>query len=132
LGGVAVHPTPLYSALWALANGAVLVRLWMLQAPLPFIVGVALLLAGLGRFVEEHFRGEPQTAQFAMLRLYQWLAIAQIIGGALMTCVAGAPAPPPQLLAIWHLPVLLLLFACIHAAYGIDFPESNARFSRLV
>lgn len=132
LGGVAVHPTPLYSALWALANGAVLVRLWFLSAPLPFIAGTALLLAGLGRFVEEHFRGEPQTAQFAGLRLYQWLAIALVVTGALMTCVSGAPAPAPVAPDVGHVPVLALLFVFIYAAYGIDFPESNARFSRLV
>jgi protein-S-isoprenylcysteine O-methyltransferase Ste14 len=132
LGGVAVHPTPLYSALWALASGAMLVRLWFLAAPLPFIAGIALLLAGLGRFVEEHYRGEPQTAQFAGLRLYQWLAIALVVVGALMTCVAGAPAPAPVLPDVGHVPVMVLLFAFTYAAYGIDFPESNARFSRLV
>jgi prolipoprotein diacylglyceryltransferase len=131
LGGVALHPAPLYSALWALVSCAVLVRLWFLSAPLPFIAGVSLLLAGLGRFVEEHFRGEPQTAQVAGLRLYQWLAIALVLAGALMTCVAGASAPAPTPLSVGHVPAVLLLFAFIAAAYGVDFPESGVRFSRL-
>ncbi len=132
LGGIAVHPTPLYSALWAMASGLVLARLWWLAAPLPFIAGTAFLLAGLGRFVEEHYRGEPQTAQFAGLRLYQWLAIALVVTGAAFTCVAGRSAPSPMALQAGLWPTLVLLFAFTMVAYGVDFPESNRRFSRLV
>lgn len=131
LAGVAVHPTPLYSALWSLASGAVLSRLWFLATPLPFIAGVALVLAGLGRFVEEHYRGEPQTAQFAGLRLYQWLAIVLVVVGALMTCVEGAPAPAPMLPDLRNVPTMMVLMVFITAAYGVDLPESNVRFSRL-
>ncbi len=132
LGGVPVHPTPLYSALWAIASGAVLVRLWTLAAPVTFIAGVAFMLAGLGRFVEEHFRGEPQTAQVAGLRLYQWLAIAMVVVGAMVTCVRSGPAPTPQLLDGGMGPVLAALFVFVYVAYGVDFPDSNARYSRLV
>ncbi|MBL0171933.1 MAG: prolipoprotein diacylglyceryl transferase [Gemmatimonadaceae bacterium] len=132
LGGLAVHPTPLYSALWAMASGLVLARLWWLAAPLPFIAGAALILAGLGRFVEEHYRGEPQTAQFAGLRLYQWLAIALVVTGGAFTCVSGRAAPSPTVLEAGLWPTLVLLFAFTMVAYGVDFPESNRRFSRLV
>lgn len=132
LGGVPLHPTPLYSALSALLIGAIGIRLWALGAPTPAIAGIVFLLTGIVRFVEEHYRGEPQTAEFAGLRLYQWLAIGMVVVGALFTCVAGAPSPaitPPD---IGMLPTLLPLFAFIYAAYGLDFPKSNARFSRLV
>ena len=107
-------------------------RVWWLAAPLPFIAGTAFLLAGLGRFVEEHYRGEPQTAQFAGLRLYQWLAMALVVTGGAFTCVAGRSAPSPMALQAGLWPTLVLLFAFTMVAYGVDFPESNRRFSRLV
>jgi membrane-associated phospholipid phosphatase len=132
LGGVAVHPAPLYSILWMLLTGAALVRLWVLGAPLPFIVGSYLVLVGLGRFVEEHYRGEPQTAQIAGLRLYQWLAIAFVVGGSAVMAAGGRPAPTPQALAppAWGALAVVLLVS--YLAYGVDVPGSNRRFSRLV
>lgn len=131
LGGVPVHPTPLYSAVWMLLVGWVLVRLWMLAAPLQLIAGAYLLLAGLGRFVEEHFRGEPQTKAFAGLRLYQWLAVAFVIGGAAVTALGPTPAPPPPPLNLKILPVAAIVGGLYYLAYGADLPRSNRRFSRL-
>ena len=89
LGGVPVHPTPVYSMLANLVIGPILVRLWMLRAPLAFVVGMYFLLSGLARFVEEHYRGEPQTPSYGGLRVYQWLAIAWGVAGAVC---AGACA----------------------------------------
>jgi len=132
LGGVAVHPAPLYSILWMLLTGAALVRLWVLGTPLSFIVGSYLVLVGLGRFVEEHYRGEPQTPQIAGLRLYQWLAIACVVGGSAVMAVGGRPAPPPQALEppAWGALAVVLLVS--YVAFGVDLPGSNRRFSRLV
>ena len=132
LGGVPLHPTQLYSILSSIVVGAVLLRLWTLAAPLPFVAGSYLVLVGLARFVEEHYRGEPQTAWIGGLRLYQWLAIAFVCTGAGLTAVRGAPAPPPQPLAASAWPVLAALAAVTYLAYGVDFPRSNRRFSRLV
>ena len=132
LGGQPLHPTPLYSILWTLLVGAVLLRLWMLHAPLPFIVGAYFVLIGLGRFVEEHYRGEPQTRTLGGLRIYQWLSIAFVVGGAALTTVGGAPAPATAPLGATAVPVLLLIGAATHAAYGVDFPRANRRFARLV
>jgi protein-S-isoprenylcysteine O-methyltransferase Ste14 len=132
LGGATLHPTPLYSALWSLVSGAILVRLWCLAVPLPLITGTSFMLAGLGRFVEEHYRGEPQTRQLAGLRLYQWLAVAMTAFGAAVSAVHGAPAPAPVLPDASAVVVWALLFGIIYAAYGIDVPESSVRFSRLV
>jgi len=101
--------------------------------PLPFIPGAYLILIGLGRFVEEHFRGEPQTACFRGLRLYQWLAIAFVVCGAAMTAVGGPPAAPadePPGVAVAS--ILAGLMAVTYCAFGVDFPGSNRRFSRLV
>jgi protein-S-isoprenylcysteine O-methyltransferase Ste14 len=131
LGGVPVHPTPLYSLLWMLFVGLVLLRLWALAAPLQLIAGSYFLLVGLGRFVEEHFRGEPQTRVIAGLRLYQWLAIAFVVGGAILTTLPPAAAPPPAAFDPSSLPIALAVGAIYYLAYGADLPGSSRRFSRL-
>jgi protein-S-isoprenylcysteine O-methyltransferase Ste14 len=132
LGGVPVHPTQLYAILASLATGAILLRLWMLALPLSFVGGTYLVLMGLSRFVEEHYRGEPQTASVGGLRLYQWLAIGFVIVGAGVTAIGGHPAPPPRGLTVSVWPWLAALAVLTYVAYGVDFPRSNRRFSRLV
>ena len=131
LGGVPVHPTPLYSILW---NGAIfltLVRLVSLGAALSLIAGLYLVLNGLGRFVEEAYRGEPQTPVPGGLRLYQWTAIGSVLLGAVLT---SFPSPA----AAWGsldggavaLAAVFGFFTTL--ALGVDFPRSNRRFARLV
>jgi prolipoprotein diacylglyceryltransferase/protein-S-isoprenylcysteine O-methyltransferase Ste14 len=132
LGGVLLHPTPVYSMFWTTLTFLVLVWLWARAVPLPFIAGSYLLLIGIGRFVEEHYRGEPQTAWLAGLRLYQWLAIAFVVVGAGLTALGGAPAPSPELPGLEALPALALVAAVTYMAFGVDFPAANRRFSRLV
>jgi hypothetical protein len=131
LGGVPLHPTALYSMIWMTVVGLALLRLWFIGAPVEFIGGSYFILVGLGRFVEEHFRGEPQTSVIAGLRLYQWLAIAFVIGGAVATTLG--PTAPSAVAPLE--PQLLLLAAGLGAiyyvAYGVDFPGSSRRFSRL-
>jgi len=132
LGGKPVHPTQLYSILWNGVIALATARLWSLHAPLHLIGGVYLILNGAGRFVEECYRGEPQTPIYAKLRLYQWVAVASLLIGAAVTALGtGGPAPTPAL----HAPSLLagLGFGIVTwFALGVDFPRSNARFSRLV
>jgi len=132
LGGRPLHPTQLYSMLWMLLVAAALSRLWTLHAPLPFIVGWYFVLVGLGRFVEEHLRGEPQTAVLGGLRLYQWLAIGFIVGGAAVTIIPGRPAPALSLPTWENLAAISAFSLLTYAAYGMDFPRLNVRFSRLV
>jgi prolipoprotein diacylglyceryltransferase/protein-S-isoprenylcysteine O-methyltransferase Ste14 len=131
LAGTPLHPTPVYSAIWLLAVGAILVRLWILAAPLAFIAGVYFLLTGLGRFVEEHYRGEPQTVIIGGLRLYQWLATIVVVGGAVLTTLDTDPAPALEAIDLSSAPILLVVGAIAFLAYGVDFPRSNRRFSRL-
>jgi hypothetical protein len=131
-GGQRLHPTALYSMVWMLGVFAALLRLWLAGVPRPFISGSYLLLVGLGRFVEEHYRGEPQTAEIGGLRLYQWLAIVFVVGGAALTAVGGPATPRPLWPEVRLWPVLALLLVTTYAAYGVDFPGSNRRFSRLV
>lgn len=131
LGGVPLHPTALYSMMWMILVGLVLIRLWAIAAPLPFIAGTYFVLVGLGRFVEEHFRGEPQTLVIAGLRLYQWLAIAFVIGGAVLTTLGPTPAPAVPPFELHVLPLAVAVGLICYLAYGVDFPGSSRRFSRL-
>ena len=131
LGGVPIHPTQVYSLLWLLLVGVVLTRLWIIEAPLSFIAGMYFVLVGLGRFVEEHYRGEPQTAVIAGFRLYQWLTLVFVAGGAALTTLPSANAPAPVPVGWPAIAVSLLAAAIGTASFGMDVPTSNRRFSRL-
>ena len=132
LRGTPLHPTPLQSAIWMLVVGLILLRLWMLTAPVQFIAGMYFILTGLGRFVEEHYRGEPQTLVVGGLRLYQWLSMAFIAGGAILTTLGSTPVPPPQAFDPSSLAAAVTLGLIAYVAYGVDFQGSTRRFSRLV
>lgn len=129
--GLPLHPTPLYSMLanaWVLL---VVTRLWFLELPAPFVAGVFLALNGLARFVEEAYRGESQTPVHRSLRLYQWVALCSVALGAGLTTLTQAPltgSATPFLAAVVPSFVCALM---VGAALGVDFPGSNARFSRL-
>lgn len=131
LGGVPLHPTAVYSIAMNLCFAVLLWRMWIAHAPLTFIAGAYLILSGLGRFIEEHYRGEPQTKVIAGLRLYQWMSIGSLIAGAILTTIPSSAAPEPASLSGMSLAAASLsgLFAFI--AYGMDFPASHRRFARL-
>jgi len=130
LTGVPIHATQLYSILTNVFLGLLLMRLWISGCPTAMICGIYAIGNGLARFAEEAYRGEPQTAVIFGLRLYQWLAIATVCLGAVLTVLAS-PSPPALALTGYHLG-LAAVFACIAgAAMGIDFPESNTTFARL-
>lgn len=133
LQGIPIHPTPLYSILGNLVVAALLARLWSLKAPLALITGAYLVLSGLARFMEEAYRGEPQTPAFGGLHLYQWIAMATVATGMLVAPLDSAPAPLPGLGALdpWHLLGGLLCGLLFAFAMGMDFPDSERRFARL-
>jgi hypothetical protein len=132
LTNVAVHPTPVYSMLGNVAIGIVLGRMWSAGAPLPMIGGLYLVLAGLARFVEESYRGEPQTQIVAKLHIYQWFAICSVVAGMILMTFSTASHPRPVEFN-WQVPVFSLPLAALYwFAMGVDFPESQRRFSRLV
>jgi len=132
LAGAPLFPTPVYSILGNVVIGLLLFRIHALGAPETLVLGVYLILSGCARFVEESYRGEPQTPRVGGLRIYQWFAVATLLGGvaASMVPVAAAPSdfrwPTPALLA-WA----ALVFVGTSAAMGMDFPGSDRRFSRL-
>ena len=131
LSGVPIHPTPVYSILWNVVIAFAVTRLWFVHAPFSMIAGMYLILTGLGRFVEEAYRGEPQTPIFGGLRLYQWIAILSAVAGAVLTALpaTGVPAVPQfswdSLLAGFGFGLFTWF------ALGVDFPDSNKRFARL-
>ncbi len=131
LDNVPIHATQLYSILWNIVTGVFIFRLWMFGAPLHVIGGLYLLANGLGRFVEEAYRGEPQTPIYARLRLYQWLALAQMIAGGLITALGRSAAAAMPELNVGGAIVAVIFGAIYGFALGVDFPESNARMSRL-
>lgn len=132
LAGASVYPTPVYSICGNLVIGVLLVRLWTLSAPPPLILGSYLMLSACARFVEESYRGEPQTPVLGGLRIYQWFAVGTLLAGVAATMIPGAPgtggfALPSAELLRWA----TLFFVVGAAAMGLDFPGSNRRFSRL-
>lgn len=130
LADVAIHPTQLYSILSNTFLGLVLSRLWFSGCPLSLICGVYAIGNGISRFVEEAYRGEPQTPIVWGLRSYQWIALGIVILGALLTTLRSAGAPTLALSgrgALWA-----FAFASISgAAMGVDFPETNRPLARL-
>jgi membrane-associated phospholipid phosphatase len=129
--GVPIHATQLYSILCNMVTGAALLRLYQAKASASIICGAYLLMSGAGRFVEEAYRGEPQTKNLFGLHLYQWIAAACVIGGAVITTVPNSTIL--QLNALRTGSILLAL-ACSAIAWfvtGVDFPESSRRFARL-
>jgi prolipoprotein diacylglyceryltransferase len=132
LAGVPLHPTQLYSIMGNLLIGTVLLRLRLLGASAGLELGVYFILSGIARFVEESYRGEPQTRVLWGLRIYQWMAIGAVLAGIGCTTIrsespVGRFVAPTDML--WLVAVAMgLLFGF---AMGVDFPGSNRRFSRL-
>jgi hypothetical protein len=130
--GQPVHATPLYSIL---ANGLialVMVRLWFLELPLTFDGGTYLVLSGLARFVEEAYRGETQTPIEKGLRLYQWIAIACVVAGAVITALPMSLLTQPSQPSLSALTSAVAIGMVTAIALGVDSPGSSRRFSRLV
>jgi len=125
-----LHPTPVYSILWNFAVALIELDLWRQHTSLHLIVGLYFILNGVGRFVEESWRGEPQTKVFSGLRLYQWAAIASVILGALFTSFDNGEVTPAPIFQ-WNAILPAAVFGCVvFCAMGVDFPSSQRRFSR--
>ncbi|HLO40132.1 MAG TPA: prolipoprotein diacylglyceryl transferase family protein [Phycisphaerales bacterium] len=131
LGNTPVHATALYSLLLNVLIGGPLLRMWSAGADASLIVGASLILSGLGRFVEESYRGEPQTAIIKGLRAYQWLAILMIAAGMGVMMVETAPVVIGTRLEGVHIAVAAALAVLYGAAMGVDLPGSRWRLSRL-
>jgi protein-S-isoprenylcysteine O-methyltransferase Ste14 len=127
-----IHITPVYSILANILIGIFLWRLWYSNVSLYLIVSLYFILIGLSRFVEEAFRGEIQTPIYYKLNIYQWMSILFVIIGIVISMIP--PDDHIRLKFIWKYQYLIasIGFGCIATfAMGVDFPESNIRFSKL-
>ena len=132
LKGELLHPTPLYAMLWLFLVGFILFSLWYNNFSSPFIFGLYLILTGIGRFVEEAYRGEVQTPIIKGLKLYQWTAILSVLIGIIMTVIHVEFVDITSDVG-WETILSAIIGGLFTAlAMGVDFPQSNARFSRLV
>ncbi|MFN7924521.1 MAG: prolipoprotein diacylglyceryl transferase family protein [Bryobacteraceae bacterium] len=130
LRGQPIYPVQLFSIAANLMTFLLLRRMWSAGASLELICGVYLIANGIARFAEEGYRGEPQTPVLAGLRLYQWLAVACVIAGAVVTTMGSTPSPAMRLGAAPLLGALVFaVFAAV--AFGVDLPRSKWRLSRL-
>ena len=130
--GVYLHPTQIYSIFGNIVIAMLLLRLWFTDVPGTFIIGLYLILSGLARFVEEEYRGEPQTPVIGRLRLYQWVSIISVIAGATITTIPYHPVATTVHFA-WDILVYAIVSGLVAVFLtGVDFPGSNRRFSRLV
>ena len=128
---IPLYPTPLYSIIGNTAIFGLLLRLWLSGVDLSLVAGAYFILSAVARFMEEAYRGEPQTARFGGLAIYQWLALLFLIGGAVFTTLHGPMAPPVEGISGQPLLVAAPFGLLVWCAMGVDFPESNRRFSRL-
>jgi membrane-associated phospholipid phosphatase len=131
LTGVPIHATPVYSILWNFLVGAALLRLLAVHASCTMICGIYFLLSGAGRFAEEAYRGEPQTAVWRGLHMYQWIAAFTFVLGAVFTTI---PSPAMNAFTPISTSSMLLAVACGAVCWfvsGVDFPEVSRRFARL-
>ena len=131
LAGVPIHATPVYSILWNFVVGAALLRLLAVHASGTMICGIYFLLSGAGRFAEEAYRGEPQTAVWRGLHMYQWIAAFTFVLGAVFTAI---PSPVMNFFTPLNTGSILLANACAAVCWfvsGVDFPEVSRRFARL-
>ena len=125
-----MHPTQLYSIGTNIITGLILIRLFRIGMSSSFIIGIYFILNGLGRFVEESFRGEAQTPYWAGMRIYQWIAIINILVGAFFTTIpnSGTLLFRPNIESLFLAMGMGILVTIVS---GVDFPESNRRFARL-
>lgn len=132
LTGTPVYPTQVYSIVGNIFIGMVMFRMLMVGSQSANVISVYLILSSLARFVEETYRGEPQTPRLAGLNIYHWFSIVGLIVGTVFTMIpseniafAGFPTDP----VIWAGAMAFgILVAFI---MSVDLPKSSRRFSRL-
>ena len=80
-----IHNTQLYSILGNVFTGMLLWRFWYGGISPAILAGLYGILNGAFRFMEEAYRGKVQTPVLGKLKLYQWLSLASIVSGMIIT-----------------------------------------------
>ena len=131
LHGISIHPTQVYSIASNLFIFGWLWRMWESGSAATFIGGLYLVLSSLARFVEEQYRGEPQTPKIFDLAIYQWLAIVLFVAGIAVSMIDGMPMQVVSAMT-WPGALTSLAAGFVAAVFmSVDFPSSQLRFSRL-
>ena len=131
LGEQSIYPTQLYSMIGNVIIAPIILRLWFSEVSPTLIVGMYLILSSIARFVEEHYRGEPQTKEFAGLRLYQWASIIIAIIGIGLTMMFIPYESTQMQFSIFYVAYAMFWGFVCFIVLGVDFPKSTKRFSRL-
>jgi protein-S-isoprenylcysteine O-methyltransferase Ste14 len=133
LAGRWLLPTQLFSILFNLVLGSLLVSAWLTRAlPVTAIAGLYFLLTGIERFAEDAYRGETQTRVLRGLKEPQWIDIGSCVGGLLLGLVPSAlPTPAAPGLTTADVLATLAAGAITALAMSVDFPRGHWRFSRL-
>jgi len=132
LRGTSVYPAPLYSIIGNLFIGMVVFRMARVGAPGSSIVGIYFILSSVARFVEETYRGEPQTPVFGGLKIYQWISIVLLFVGSILTMIPSSSVSLDGAGTSYMTWVFAVIFGLVSgAAMGVDYPSSNKRFTRL-
>ena len=132
LKGEFILPTQVFSILFNLLLGILLLAVWSSQQfSASFIIGLYLVLTGIERFTEDAYRGEKQTRIAKGLRENQWIAIAVVGIGIIVTVL---PSPPIKVSgefnpALWGTAIFGGLITAF--AMSMDFPKSKLKYSRL-
>lgn len=132
LRGIAIYPTPLFSIIGNLFIGMVVFRMARLGAPGSSIIGIYFILSSIARFVEETYRGEPQTPVFGGLKIYQWICIVLLVIGSILTMIPSAPVSLDGAGTSYLTWIFAIIFGLLSGtAMGVDLPNSTKRFTRL-
>jgi prolipoprotein diacylglyceryltransferase/protein-S-isoprenylcysteine O-methyltransferase Ste14 len=132
LKGEFIMPTQLFSILFNLALGLLLLSVWSSQRfNDSFVVGLYLILTGIERFTEDAYRGEKQTRQAMGLKENQFIAIVAVLAGTIVSILPSTAAGPAREFSITSLATVLLGGLLTAFALSMDFPHSHSRFSRL-
>jgi protein-S-isoprenylcysteine O-methyltransferase Ste14 len=125
--------TQLYSMLFNLLLGFFLWAMWLSHMfPSSLILGMYFILTGIERFAEDAYRGEKQTRTIKGLKEPQWLAVAGVLLGGVITVLPSAlPLPTTGQLVFPILGTALAGGLLTAFAMSIDFPKSTKLFSRL-
>ncbi len=128
-----LHSSQLYSIFLNLPIGLLLLILWQNRLPAGLITGLYFMLTALARFIEEGWRGEPQTRRFCRLTEYQWLCVLFVaIAFAIWSIPGSMIATPSPVSDGWGNAAAACGVGLLYVfAMSMDFPDSNRRFSRL-
>ena len=132
LGETPIYPTQLYSIIGNLLLGGLLIWLWQSAVPMTLLAGIYLAVSGATRFIEEGYRGEPQTKIILGLHIYQWFAIAMFLGGMIIMLFDSPAVPAIQADSL--LPAIMagvVFFVVCGLAMSVDLPDSKKKFTRL-